>query len=69
MKGPSEYGQDTERNYNLALLTTIPLIHILCSEASKLLLDYVPAFHSLLAKSHFLQTKVHFLPLETSQEK
>lgn len=62
IKGPYEYGQDTETN-KFSLLTTVPFIHILCSEASKLLLDCAPAFQSLLAKSlPLFKTKFIFFP-------
>lgn len=55
MEGSYEYSEDTE-SYQFApgSVPLITFIHTLCSEASKLLLECAPAFHSLLAKvSHF----------------
>lgn len=68
MEGSYEYGEDTE-SYQFAP-GSVPLItffHTLCSEASKLLLECAPAFHSLLAKvSLIFKNEVHFLPPEIS---
>lgn len=70
MKGPSEYGQDTEKLW-ICSINNNPTHSYLVFWSLQAASRRVLAFHSLLVKSlsFFKKTNVHFLPLETSQAK